>query len=100
MDYVNFDNIDKLAERLKINYPKLTTFQALNLAIQKQRNQILIAAHVVSASNLHPSAIEKIAMEMHESANELAGIKEHLDDTNKHLKDINELLEDYERKVD
>lgn len=87
MDYVNFDNENKLAERFKMNYPELTTFQALELAIQKQRNQILIAAHAVSASDSHPSALEKIAMELH-------GVDRAFDEVREAVKDISNLMDE------
>lgn len=87
MDYVNFDNIDKLAEKFKTNYPDLTTYQILELAIQKQRNQILIAAHTLSASDSHPSALEKSAMELHELADALERAIEYLNDISESLAD-------------
>jgi len=54
--------IKKRADSFKIDYQKLTDFEALSLAIQCQRNEILQNGLVVSSDYSYPSALEKIAM--------------------------------------
>lgn len=51
----------KIASDFKKEHPKLSEFEALTLAIQLQRNQILKAAFAVSSTDAHPSALEAMA---------------------------------------
>ena len=53
-----------IVKDLKLDYPKLSDFEVLNLAIQIQRNQILQAGLNVSSSDKHPSALEAIAISL------------------------------------
>lgn len=58
----NFKNLNKYYDNLKSGYPKLTDFELLSIAVQIQRNDILIAGLTVSQLDKHPSALEKIAI--------------------------------------
>ncbi len=51
-----------IVKDLKMDYPKLTDYEALNLAIQIQRNQILVGAFNVSYNDSYPSALTSIAI--------------------------------------
>lgn len=53
------EDYSTIAKDLKLDYPKLTDFELLTLAIQIERNQILENGLVVGNSN--PSALEAIA---------------------------------------
>lgn len=54
----------EIVKDLKLDYPKLSDFEVLKLAIQIQRNQILKAGLNVSSSDKHPSALEAIAISL------------------------------------
>lgn len=43
----------------------LTPYEALSIAVQIQRNELYCQAHVVNTIPGTPSALEKIAMELH-----------------------------------
>lgn len=58
----NFKSLNKYYDELKSGYPKLTDFELLSIAVQIQRNEILIAGLTVSQSDKRPSALEKIAI--------------------------------------
>lgn len=58
----NFKNLNKYYDNLKSGYPNLTDFELLSIAVQIQRNDILIAGLTVSQLDKHPSALEKIAI--------------------------------------
>lgn len=47
-----------------MDYPKLSDYELLNLAIQIQRNQILQAGLNVSSQDKYPSALEAIAISL------------------------------------
>jgi len=59
---VKIDTYNGIAKQLKEEYPKLSDFEILSLAIQIQRNQILENGLVVSSSDKYPSALEAIAI--------------------------------------
>ncbi|UQD55394.1 histidine kinase [Flavobacterium sp. K5-23] len=52
----------EIARELKVNYPKLTEYEILTLAIQIERNEILENGLVVSSNDNEPSGIEAIAI--------------------------------------
>ena len=54
-------NYGEITKELKVNYPKLTEYEILTLAIQIERNEILENGLVVSTNNNTPSGIEAIA---------------------------------------
>jgi len=58
----NFKSLKKYCEDLKFDYPKLTEFELLSIAVQMQRNNILISGLTVSKLNEYPAALEKIAI--------------------------------------
>lgn len=58
----NFKNLNKYCEDLKSVYPKLTDFEMLSIAVQMQRNDILVSGLTVSQSDKFPPALEKIAI--------------------------------------
>lgn len=51
-----------IVKDLKLDYPKLSDYEVLNLAIQIQRNQILESGFNVSYTDKHPSALEAVAI--------------------------------------
>ena len=63
-DYPNFESIGDYCKGLKDNYPKLSDYELLKIAVQMQRNDILRAGLNVSQSDTHPSALEAIAMQL------------------------------------
>lgn len=56
------DNYFIISEELKINYPNLTEFETLSLAVQIERNAILENGLAVSSSDERPSALEGISI--------------------------------------
>jgi hypothetical protein len=54
----------EIARELKLNYPKLTEYEILNLSIQIERNEILENGLVVSSNDNVPSGIEAIAISL------------------------------------
>lgn len=56
------ETINEIKNGLKLDYPELTNFELLSLAIQIQRNQILTAGLVVSPSDKNPAGLEAIAI--------------------------------------
>lgn len=60
MDSISdYESISTIEKGLKLDYPKLTDFERLSLAIQMQRNQILRAGFVINSSG--PNGLEAIA---------------------------------------
>ena len=55
-------NYKEILKELKVNYPKLTDYEVLTLAIQIERNEILENGLVVSTNDKTPSGIEAIAI--------------------------------------
>jgi hypothetical protein len=58
---MNLPTISSLVKELRLDYPKLTEFEALQLAVQMQRNEIMRRAFVVGSNDNYPSALEAIA---------------------------------------
>jgi hypothetical protein len=54
----------EIARELKLNHPKLTEYEILNLSIQIERNEILENGLVVSSNDNVPSGIEAIAISL------------------------------------
>lgn len=52
----------EIVKELKVNYPKLTEYEIVSLAIQIERNEILENGLVVSSNDREPSGIEAIAI--------------------------------------
>ena len=52
----------EIAKELKSNYPKLSEYEILSLAIQIERNQILENGLVVSPDDKNPSGLEAIGI--------------------------------------
>lgn len=59
-----YSDLNSLAKEFKKDYPKLTDYEALSLAIQKQKNQILIAGFNISRTDKHPASLEAIAIQL------------------------------------
>jgi hypothetical protein len=59
---ITIEDYSRIAKRLKEEYPKLSDFEILSLAIQIERNQILENGLVVSSSDKHPVGLEAIAI--------------------------------------
>lgn len=55
-------SIYEIEKEVKLNYPKLSDYEVLTLAIQIQRNEILESGLVVQRTNDKPSALEAIAI--------------------------------------
>ncbi|WP_158962742.1 histidine kinase [Myroides fluvii] len=51
-----------IAKKLKGEFPKLSDFEILTLAIQIERNQILENGLVVSTTDSNPSGLEALAI--------------------------------------
>ncbi|MGS4345103.1 histidine kinase [Myroides odoratus] len=51
-----------IANKLRLDYPKLSDFEILSLAIQIERNQILENGLVVSTNDSNPSGLEAVAI--------------------------------------
>ena len=56
------EDYSRIAKQLREEYPKLSDFEILSLAIQTERNQILENGLVVSSSDRYPSGLEAIAI--------------------------------------
>lgn len=56
------DNHQTIAEELKKQYPLLSDFERLTLAVQIERNQILENGLNVSFNDSRPSSLEAIAI--------------------------------------
>jgi hypothetical protein len=56
------EDYNKIAKLLRKEYPKLSDFEILSLAVQIERNQILENGLVVSRSDRNPSGLESIAI--------------------------------------
>jgi hypothetical protein len=56
------DSYLKIAKELKANYPTLTEFERLSLAIQIERNQLLENGLNISKNDRHPASLEAIAI--------------------------------------
>lgn len=52
----------EIVKELKVNYPKLSEYEILFLAIQIERNEILENGLAVSSNDSEPSGIEAIAI--------------------------------------
>jgi len=52
----------EIAKQLKADYPKLTEFEVLSLAVQIERNEILENGLVVSPDDKNPSGLEAIGI--------------------------------------
>ena len=59
---ISIEDYSRISKRLKEEYPKLSDFEILSLAIQIERNQILQNGLVVSSSGKYPSGLEAIAI--------------------------------------
>lgn len=57
-------NYHQIAEDLRKTYTELTMIEALNLAVQIERNQILENAFSVSRNDSHPPSLEAIAISL------------------------------------
>lgn len=87
----NFKSIYKYCDDLKLDYPKLSDYELLLIAVQMQRNDILKAGLTVFETDTTPPALEAIAMQLGMKPErewrqtlgtipyELSGIKETLD---------------------
>ena len=58
-----YNTIDEIVKGLKQDYPKLTDYELLSIAVQQQRNEILVAGLNISRTDNHPSALEAIAIQ-------------------------------------
>lgn len=58
------DSYSKIAKELKENYPKLSDFERLSLAVQIERNNLLENGLNISRSDNYPSSLEAIAISL------------------------------------
>lgn len=56
------ENLNKIVKGLLLDYPKLSEFESLSLAIQIQRNQLLENGLNISTTDKYPSALEAISI--------------------------------------
>jgi hypothetical protein len=63
-DFEMYSDIDSLAKDFKKDYPELTDYEALSLAVQLQKNQILIAGFNISRTDKYPASLEAIAIQL------------------------------------
>jgi len=61
---IKIDSYSRIAEELKEDYPKLSDFELLTLAIQIERNQLLENGLNVSRNDSCPSSLEAIAISL------------------------------------
>ncbi|RUT68575.1 histidine kinase [Flavobacterium cupreum] len=61
----------EIAKNLKKEYPKLSEFEILSLAVQIERNQILENGLAVSFEDKYPSALEGISIALGFKNNQL-----------------------------
>lgn len=62
--------LDEIKKELKEYFPKLTEFELLQIAVQHQRNRILVSAFVIGSSDSYPGALEAIAIQLGFSTNQ------------------------------
>lgn len=60
------EDVKKLAGELREEYESLTEYEALDIALKSEMNILYEAANVISEQDKHPTALEKIAMELSE----------------------------------
>lgn len=61
----SYRGIDDIESDLRMQYGNLfSDFEVLSLAIQIQRNEILVAGLVIDQSDNRPTALEAIAMQL------------------------------------
>jgi hypothetical protein len=66
---MNVDYYSKISNELKEDFPKLSDFERLSLAIQIERNQLLENGLNISRVNTHPASLEAIAIALGFSSN-------------------------------
>jgi len=59
---VNVQNYNEIARGLKIDYPKMSDFEIVSLAIQIERNQLLENGLAVNRDDSKPGSLEAIAI--------------------------------------
>lgn len=59
---MTYKSVTKCAKELKLDYPSLTDSDALKLAIEIERNEILRGGLNVSTNDSYPSALEALAI--------------------------------------
>lgn len=62
-DYQNYRSLDEICKELESNY-NVTAFEALTLAVQIQRNEILISGLSVHQTDKYPASLAAIAIEL------------------------------------
>lgn len=60
----HIESYHEIAEGLRKTYSELTIIEALNLAVQIERNQILENAFTVSRNDENPPSLEAIAISL------------------------------------
>ena len=58
------ENYNTIANNLKINYPKLTDYEILSIAVQIERNQILENGLAVYNNDEYAGGLEAIAISL------------------------------------
>lgn len=66
--------VEDIAQELAEKSKSLTKFEALQIAVQIQKNRVLSEAFCLNHSN-HPGALEKIAMELEGLSNIASAIE-------------------------
>lgn len=60
----NYSQIGDICSALREDYPNLSDYEILNLSIQLQRNEILIAGLGVNSSDRVPAFLEATAIQL------------------------------------
>ena len=60
----NYYSISTIVKELKLDYPKLSNYELLTIAVQKQRNEIIASGLSVNKEDKYPSATEAIAIQL------------------------------------
>ena len=60
-DYQNYRSLDEICKVLESNH-SIPPFEALKLAVQIQRNEILISGLNIHQNDEHPASLEAIAI--------------------------------------
>ena len=72
--------VKDMVKDLKDKYPELTTSEALNSALQRQKNSMIKRAFVLTKTDHVPTALEKIVLSLEDQTNAVSFLAEILAD--------------------
>ena len=61
---MNYDSIGNIVKNLRLDYKELSNYELLSIAVQQQRNEILVSGLGVRQDNKFPAFIEAIGIQM------------------------------------